>query len=45
MKRHYSRPDLWAEPLEACQVFLVASNEGYDTDLIETGFVSQIEEL
>ncbi len=39
MRKRYLTPDACCEPLEARLDFLAASNEGYDTDPFEPGFV------
>ena len=40
MKRTYYAPAACVEPLSAGLCFLVGSNEGYDVDIVDTGFVN-----
>ena len=40
MKLLYSPPEICAEPISASLCFLVGSNEGYEVDVIDPGFVN-----
>lgn len=40
MKLPYSPPDFCEEPVSASLCFLAGSNEGYDVDVVDPGFVN-----